>query len=405
MAHTCPFYKQLLTILTKPNSQPQQPDSILSLAASAPNISWSRAIISWYRSHKRDLPWRDVNNAYFTWLSEVILQQTRIDQGTAYYHRFIETYPTITNLASASEQDVLRLWQGLGYYSRARALHATARQVVTDHGGQMPLDYDLLLGLKGIGPYTAAAIASIAGGQDVVTIDGNVYRVLARCFGISQDIAASQARGLFQAFGQQLLPAGQASDFNQGMMDLGATICTPNKPNCPACPVAVDCFARQNQKIEALPVKNIKIKQQVRYLHYVAITADGVGLWLRMRDGKGIWHGLWELPVLETAKDMDWKELSDVAETTIPAGQENLWSLLLPNLPIRKWLAPKHQLTHQTILANFYILDIAKSVDLEPLTHFLTNLGYQYLDQAALEAVPKPVLLSKFLASVSIASW
>ncbi|MFP4091343.1 MAG: A/G-specific adenine glycosylase, partial [Cyclobacteriaceae bacterium] len=204
---------------------------------------FAERIIGWYHHHKRDLPWRHSRDPYIIWLSEIILQQTRVVQGLPYFMRFAEAFPTVYDLASASQQEVLRLWQGLGYYSRARNMHACARLIVEQHNGVFPLHYQELLQLKGVGPYTAAAIASFAYNETVAVLDGNVFRVLARVFGVEDDISSGQGQKRFQALAAQLVPEGKAGEYNQAIMEFGALQCTPQSPACLLCPLSEICYA------------------------------------------------------------------------------------------------------------------------------------------------------------------
>lgn len=349
---------------------------------------WSQRLLHWYDKNKRDLPWRGVDDAYKVWLSEVILQQTRIDQGTAYYHRFIENFPTVSALANADESTVLRLWQGLGYYSRARSLHHTAKVVYSDYSGRFPTSYEQLIKLKGIGPYTAAAIASISGGQDVLAIDGNVYRVLSRAFDIDADIAEPKTRKLFDDAGRGLLPKGRAGDFNQALMDLGATVCTSRKPDCIRCPVNEDCLARIGSKQHLLPVKSKNVKNRVRYFNFLYLR-DQEGVYMRPRDDKDIWAGLWDFPLLETSQDLDWSGLIDTNKAPI------LDFLVKAGQPMMSHIANKHQLTHQTILARFHVFNITNGY--RELKDYLNETGYQLLDATAMDSIGKPVLILNFL--------
>ncbi|MGV3461421.1 MAG: A/G-specific adenine glycosylase [Flavobacterium sp.] len=263
-------------------------------------MQFSKALTDWYLQNKRDLPWRKTTDPYFIWLSEIILQQTRVAQGLPYFVAFTETFPTVQSLADAPEEKVLKLWQGLGYYSRARNLHTTAKIVNDEMGGIFPPDYNGLLKLKGVGNYTAAAIASIAYGEEVPVVDGNVYRVLARYFGITTDISSSGAKKEFTAKAASLMPKGQASLFNQAMMEFGALQCVPKSPPCMICPLVSDCVAYNTGRVNQLPVKLKKTKVTNRYFNYLVVKdADGKTL-IQKRTGKGIWHNLYEFPLLET---------------------------------------------------------------------------------------------------------
>ena len=231
------------------------------------NHDFTSILLAWFRDFGRELPWRGTKDAYAIWLSEIILQQTRIQQGEAYWHRFMQRFPTVEMLAEASEDEVLRLWQGLGYYSRARNLHAAARQIVA--AGAFPQTLEGIRALKGVGDYTAAAIASIAFGIDAAAVDGNVYRVLARHFGIATPINSTEGKREFAALAQTLLPHGQAGTFNQALMDFGAIQCTPLSPHCTVCPLAETCVALRSGQVETLPVKLQKTKVQERRLAYI----------------------------------------------------------------------------------------------------------------------------------------
>ena len=272
------------------------------------NSFFSTEILRWFRENGRDLPWRETRDPYAIWLSEIILQQTRIAQGWEYWERFMQTYPHVEDLATASEDDVLKLWQGLGYYSRARNLHAAARQIVAL--GEFPNTLDGIKSLKGVGDYTAAAIGSFAFNLPAAVVDGNVYRVLSRYFGIDTPINSTQGKKEFAALAQSLLPASEAAAYNQGIMDFGAIQCTPQSPKCLLCPLAETCEALRNGRVEELPVKNKTVKVKTRHLSYVYIRYKAPALesqaeaenhaesesWIAIhRRGEGdIWQGLWE---------------------------------------------------------------------------------------------------------------
>lgn len=262
-------------------------------------MQFSKALTDWYLQNRRDLPWRKTTNPYFIWLSEIILQQTRVAQGLPYFLAFAEAFPTVKSLAEAPEEQVLKLWQGLGYYSRARNLHATAKMVNEEMGGIFPADYNGLLKLKGVGDYTAAAIASIAYGEEVPVVDGNVYRVLARYFGITTDISSSGAKKEFTAKAASLMPPGQASLFNQAMMEFGALQCVPKNPPCMICPLVSDCVAYNTERVNELPVKLKKTKVTRRYFNYLIVQDANGNTLIQKRTGKGIWYNLYEFPLLE----------------------------------------------------------------------------------------------------------
>lgn len=302
--------------------------------------SWfSGALLPWYREHRRALPWRGTKDPYRIWLSEVILQQTRVDQGLAYWQRFVQRYPTVTDLAAAQEDAVLKLWQGLGYYSRARNLLTAARQVAADFGGRFPPTHAELLKLKGVGDYTASAIASICFGEPDAVVDGNVYRVLARAFGIDTPIDSTEGRRRFKALAQELISADHPGDHNQAVMELGATVCTPKNYACPLCPLQARCIAFATGRIDDLPVKSGITKTRDRFFNYLHIQTRK-GLYLRQRTGKDIWQGLWELPLVESEGPLTRKRL------LAQLGQG--WRVLSRSEVM------KHVLSHQVIHAVFW---------------------------------------------------
>lgn len=266
-------------------------------------MDFTNNLIQWYLREKRDLPWRKTPHPYPVWLSEIMLQQTRVAQGLPYFLRFKEAFPTVFDLASADEEQVLKLWQGLGYYSRARNLHATAKHIAFDLGGKFPDNYKDLLKLKGVGEYTAAAIASIAYDEPVPVVDGNVYRVLSRYFDVETDIASASAKKEFFELAGSLMPQEKASEFNQAMMEFGALQCVPKNPDCKNCIFNGSCLALKLNKVDLLPLKLKKTKVSNRYFNYLIIK-DGYGNSLiRKRTGKGIWRNLYEFPLIETESE------------------------------------------------------------------------------------------------------
>jgi A/G-specific adenine glycosylase len=311
-------------------------------------MNFSKSLTTWYLQHKRDLPWRKTPQPYPVWLSEIMLQQTRVAQGLPYFLRFIEAFPTVQDMAAAPEEQVLKLWQGLGYYSRARNLHATAKQVAYELGGNFPPNYAGLLKLKGVGDYTAAAIASISYGEAVPVVDGNVYRVLARCFGIDTDISHSSAKKQFTELAASLMPIDNASVFNQAMMEFGALQCVPKNPNCSICIFNKECVAFLTGRVNQLPVKLKKTKVTNRFFNYL-IVKDGAGNTIVNRRGdKGIWHGLYQFPLLETDALTD-----EVATVALINNFEELGfiptqiRLLHPDVII-------HKLSHQKLHIRFW---------------------------------------------------
>lgn len=342
---------------------------------------FSRKIIQWYQAHYRDLPWRHTLDPYRIWLSEVILQQTRVAQGLPYYHRFVEAFPTVHDLAEASEQQVLRLWQGLGYYSRARNLHACAKTIVADYDGKFPESYQELIKLKGVGAYTAAAIASFAFNETVPVVDGNVYRVLSRVFGIKDDILSTTGQKKFRKVADQLVPEGKANVYNQAIMEFGALQCTPTTPACLLCPVVDHCYAYQHGKQKELPVKIKKTKVRRRYLHYLVVKMDGQ-LLMKQRQGKDIWTGLYDFYLIETDQPQDWEQLEEPF----------LAELLQQSPKVEKSKPYQHQLSHQQLHVVFYTLYLPSNLVREE-----TSLPGQFYSADQVEQLPKPILIDNFL--------
>lgn len=263
-------------------------------------MEFSNSLIKWYLQNKRDLPWRNTTNPYIIWLSEIMLQQTRVAQGLPYFNAFTEAFPTIFDLANAEEEQVLKLWQGLGYYSRARNLHATAKFIATELNGVFPENYENLLKLKGVGEYTAAAIASFSYNEPVAVVDGNVFRVLSRYFNIDSDISEGKTKKEFQNIAQEVLPTDKPALFNQAIMEFGAMQCVPKNPNCNSCILNSSCAALQHKKVLELPVKTKKTKVTNRYLNYLILKDIDSNYIVQKREGKGIWENLYEFPMIET---------------------------------------------------------------------------------------------------------
>ena len=309
----------------------------------------------WYSNYKRDLPWRNTRDPYFIWLSEIILQQTRIAQGLAYYQKFTEVFPTISHLANATEDQVLKLWQGLGYYSRARNLHFTAKFITQQYYGKFPDKYHKLLLLKGIGEYTAAAIASISFNEEYPTVDGNVFRVLSRFFGISDPIDTPAGKKIFKELATELIKGTDPGMHNQALMEFGALQCTPQKPNCLDCPLNVQCYAFLNNKTGALPVKLKRTKQRDRYFNYFVLLCNDY-TWLRKRVGKDIWKNLFEFPSIETSSAISIEGLLSLPEVSQliprPRDQANVEK-------VGPWKI--HLLTHQRINYRFLTIRLQQA--------------------------------------------
>jgi A/G-specific adenine glycosylase len=329
------------------------------------------ALQKWYEIHQRDLPWRHTSDPYAIWLSEIILQQTRVDQGLPYYQRFISNFPTVQDLASATQQEVLNLWQGLGYYSRGRNLHATAQQIVVEYKGAFPNTHQGLLKLKGVGPYTAAAIASFAFNLPHAVVDGNVFRVLSRYFGIDEAINSTQGKRIFERLAQELLDLQQPALHNQALMEFGALQCKPISPNCALCPVVQSCVAVKENRVGQLPVKLKKVKVKQRYFVYHIYTNEQKQIAFQQRGPKDIWEGLYEFPLTEFEHINDLN--SFLTSQKIIGGQF------------------RHVLTHQRIEAYFALgTDSAQP-----------SKEYLYLSLSELQDHPIPRLIDKFLIAHS----
>ncbi len=344
------------------------------------NLSFSQKTITWFLSHQRDLPWRHTTDPYFIWLSEIILQQTRVAQGLPYYLKFTENYPTIFDLAAAPEQEVMRLWQGLGYYSRARNLHQTAQFIVKNLSGQFPNSYNNLLTLKGIGPYTAAAIASFAYNEPVAVVDGNVFRVLARVFGIKTDIASNEGKKQFTVLANELIDKNQPAAFNQSIMEFGAIQCQPISPDCLLCPLRDDCVARLTGQISVLPVKEKKIKIRERFFDYLVFGFDNK-IALRQRTQRDIWQNLFDFQLIESTdnliESLDDIQLNINPKTVIITAPTQIFS---------------HILTHQRIKAQFWQIELEQANDLPE--------GLTFYSESEFEDLPKPVLITNYWKTV-----
>ena len=267
-------------------------------------------LINWYLQNKRDLPWRKTTNPYPIWLSEIMLQQTRVAQGMPYFLSFMDAFPTVFDLAKADEEKVLKLWQGLGYYSRARNLHKTAQYIAAELNGIFPSTYEGLLQLKGVGEYTAAAIASFSYNEVVPVVDGNVFRVLSRYFDIETDITQASAKKEFTALAYELMPKDTPAIFNQAIMEFGALQCVPKNPDCSSCVFNASCAALQKRKVEQLPVKLKKTKVKNRYFNYIVLLDEEDKTLIQKRTARGIWHNLYEFPLIETVAEEDFEFVS-----------------------------------------------------------------------------------------------
>ncbi|HEY8784092.1 MAG TPA: A/G-specific adenine glycosylase [Mucilaginibacter sp.] len=303
-------------------------------------MTFNNQLLQWYKTNKRELPWRSISDAYVIWLSEVILQQTRVEQGLPYFYRFLEKYPDVISFAAADEDDILKLWQGLGYYSRGRNMLKTARMVTALYDGKFPETYDQLIKLKGIGQYTAAAIASFSANEARAVVDGNVYRVIARYFGINEPINNPKGQKTFQLMADELLDRQQPGLHNQAMMEFGAILCKPKSPDCGICPVRLGCYAYSKDAVAALPVKLKKLKIRERYFNYFLIN-DGDAVLMNKRNDKDIWANMYDLPLIETSSSLGIDELSALPQVREFFGDD----IKIDEISVIK----KHVLTHQRL--------------------------------------------------------
>lgn len=315
-------------------------------------MDFTNLLIEWYLQNKRDLPWRNTTNPYPIWLSEIILQQTRVAQGMPYFYAFLESFPTVKELAIADEQQVLKLWQGLGYYSRARNLHQTAQYIANELDGVFPNSYAGLIQLKGIGEYTAAAIASFAYNEPVPVVDGNVFRVVSRYFGIESDISTGKTKKEFTALAAELLSKEQPALFNQAIMEFGAMHCTPKNPDCENCIFNSSCVALQKGLVGQLPFKSKKIKIRKRYFNYIVLQDKKGNTKIQQRTDKGIWHNLYEFPLFETTQEEGFETIAplikndtDFGDSVVSIQEANPISLI-------------HKLSHQHLYIKFWKVTI-----------------------------------------------
>ena len=340
---------------------------------------FSDKVVEWYHTRKRNLPWRDTQDPYKIWLSEIILQQTRVAQGLPYYLRFTEKFPTVQALASASEQEVLRLWQGLGYYTRARNLHKCAKEVVARFQGVFPDNFQTLKTLPGIGDYTAAAIASFAFRESVAVVDGNVFRVLSRIFGIDTEINSPEGKKVFTTLANELISAKKPDQHNQAIMEFGALYCTPARPDCRECTFVSTCFAAKNDLQDVLPVKTKAKAARPRYFYYYVIR-KGKSMLMKKREQKDIWHGLYDFYVVEKIKPTN--------PVKLMAQDPLLKKFNQDDATVSKKY--KHVLSHQIIHATFITLSDQKS-------QAAGTDGLKYYSSQKISDLPKPVLISRFL--------
>jgi len=341
-------------------------------------MDFKNKLTNWYSNNKRDLPWRNTKNPYHIWLSEIILQQTQVKQGLPYYDAFIKQYPTVFDLANASEEEVLKLWQGLGYYSRARNLHTTAKHVAFELNGNFPDNYKGLIKLKGIGDYTASAIASIAFNQVNAVVDGNVYRVLSRYFGIKTPINSTDGIKEFKKLASNLIDKKQPATFNQAIMEFGATQCKPKNPDCVLCPLNESCIALQKDMIEFLPVKLKKTKVKTRFFNFLVCIDNNKNTLLEKRTSKGIWQNLYQFPLIESHKSLSSEEFHLL--NTEDSVLNNLkFDYSLYNIEDKV-----HKLSHQHLYTKFWIIETKE-------------LPKNSIAIKEIKKYPVPVLISSFI--------
>jgi len=345
------------------------------------SLFFSKKHILWYLEHKRDLPWRTTKEPYNIWLSEIILQQTRVAQGLPYYNAFIAEFPTIKTLANAPEEKVLKLWQGLGYYSRARNLHFTAKYISEELRGIFPASYNELLKLKGIGDYTASAIASICFNEPAAVVDGNVYRVLSRYFGIVTPINSTQGIKEFKALAQELLDISQPGIYNQAIMEFGARYCKPQNPDCISCIFNDKCVAFQKKMVSELPVKLKKLKVKKAYFNYLVLLSEDNKTILQQRTQKGIWKQLYEFPLIETLNETEIEKFQQLEEFKELSKENGITSIVLYN---EKSII--HKLSHRHLHTRFWIAESSK-------------LNSKSIPINTINKYPVPVLIEKFINS------
>ncbi|NJB36836.1 A/G-specific adenine glycosylase [Croceivirga sp. JEA036] len=338
-------------------------------------MDFSEIILRWYQENKRDLPWRSTREPYKIWLSEVMLQQTRVAQGLPYYQKFVEEFPTVFDMAKAPEEQILKLWQGLGYYSRARNMHATAKMVVNELGGNFPTTHKELLKLKGVGDYTASAIASICFNEPAPVVDGNVYRVLARYFGIDIPINSTDGIKYFKGLAKKLMATTNVRDYNQGIMEFGAIQCAPKSPNCKLCPLQSSCVAFAENRITELPVKLKKTKVKHRYFNYMVFVDDAKKTALEKREGKGIWQHLYQFPLIEAEEPLNIQQIED---------RLKLKGQLYKKVYLFNSENIVHKLSHQHIHTKFWIVAV-------------TKIKENAVSFAKAKEFPVPVLIAQFM--------
>jgi len=337
------------------------------------SVTFSNKLINWYNHNKRDLPWRKTKDPYKIWVSEIILQQTRIEFGIKYYNKFLKRYPDVKNLANTKEMDLMKIWEGLGYYSRAINMLKTAKIVLNSFNGVFPLEYEQLIQLPGVGDYTASAISSICNDELQVVVDGNVLRFLSRMHKIDLPIESIKTKKYFKKLGFKLIQDVKPGDFNQALMDYGSTICKPKKFDCNNCLFSIDCKAYNSNSVENYPVKKKKIKLKDRFLNYVVVVTNDNKTQIKKRDSSGIWKNLYEFPLIETKVETSAKQISKEL-----------------NLNLKDLLSVKkinHRLSHQLLHITFFVYKVDYQLD-------------DLVDINALASYPFPKPINKFISEL-----
>ena len=341
-------------------------------------MNLSQILTAWYSVNKRNLPWRSTKNPYYIWLSEIILQQTQVKQGLPYYESFVANFPSIFDLANANENDVLKLWQGLGYYSRARNLHTSAIYVVNELNGVFPNTFKELLKLKGVGDYTASAIASICYNEPTAVVDGNVYRLLSRYYGIYTPINTAKGFKEFKAIAQEAIDENNPAEFNQAIMEFGARQCTPKGPDCPICPLNDSCYAFQKNKISELPIKLKTVKVGKKHFNFIVPISKNNKTILEQRKGKGIWQNLYQFPLIETKQEAVFLEIEQQLKTFDFIKNENF------DLSLYNESVIVHKLSHQHLYAKFWIVSLDENLS-------------EGISAEKIHELPVPILIGNFI--------
>ncbi|WP_033959832.1 A/G-specific adenine glycosylase [Psychroserpens jangbogonensis] len=341
-------------------------------------MDFKKVLTNWYSANKRELPWRNTKNPYYIWLSEIIMQQTQIKQGLPYYEDFASNYPTVFDLSNAEEQAILKLWQGLGYYSRARNLHASAKYVATELKGEFPSTYSEIIKLKGVGDYTASAIASICFDEPTAVVDGNVYRVLSRYFGIDTPINSTRGIKDFKKLATSLIDTENPGDYNQALMEFGAIQCKPKNPNCIVCPLKDSCVALQKGTVASLPVKLKKTKVTKKHFNFLVLVSSDKRTLFEQRQTKGIWQNLYQFPLVETEQELHSDNFKAYPEI------KSYFNDIVFEYSLYNTKELVHKLSHQHLYTKFWIIEIDK-------------LPKQGIPISELKTYPTPIVIGNFI--------